>query len=279
MDSERDDVLNTLGRIRDNVLLLRLANAYLCDAPFLRRIGRDMDSTLLELREDILTLKKQFPGRFATKVETEGLLEELHKKAQWLQSPDNEITEKCIAGDLGKELEAKVDVLCATINTIRNQVGGKTPAYSRKDSISFLVGRGSSFVSGFPLRIVKVLILLILAAALAFGYLYMTMEKEEGFVKEVSQSQAYIQSQLKIISSLDYERQQISSKIESLRGREHDRRVKIEMMELNEQNIKLDEKRRQVEVEIATHEGRVKQNQTKADAMRSKSFIKRLLRQ
>ena len=279
MGADREEVLDTLGRIRDNALLLSLANAYLCDAPFLRRIGRDMDSALLKLRGDILALKKQFPGRFATVVETEGFLEELHRNAQWLQNPDNETTEKCIAGEMGRQLEAKVDALSAAINTIRNQVGGKTPAYSRKDSISLLVGRGGSFVSGFTRKIVKALILLILATALCLGYLFFTMEKEEGFVKEINLSQAHIQSQLQILSSLNYERQQISGKTESMRGRDQDRKVKIEMMELNEQIIKLDEKRRQVEVEIAAHESRVKENQAKVDAMRSKSFVKRLLRQ
>jgi len=126
MDSDRNDVLDTLSRIRDNVLLLCLANAYLCDSPFLRRIGRDIDSNLPKLREDIVALKKQFPGRFAVEVETDGLLDELHGKALLLQNPDNETTERCISGDLGRQMESGINALSVAVHTIRDQVEGKT---------------------------------------------------------------------------------------------------------------------------------------------------------
>ena len=94
----------SLDDIRDQVYLLSIGNAYLCDEPVLKKIGIAIDSRLDELREEILSLKKQFPGKFESEVDTEGILQELRDAAQQLQKADDSCEGKSNVGALGENL-------------------------------------------------------------------------------------------------------------------------------------------------------------------------------
>ncbi|MBW1888101.1 MAG: hypothetical protein JRI52_07100, partial [Deltaproteobacteria bacterium] len=52
-DSDPQNVIRALNEIRDNALMLSLANAYFCDEPFLKKIGRTIDSNVEKLKGDI----------------------------------------------------------------------------------------------------------------------------------------------------------------------------------------------------------------------------------
>jgi len=282
MDFDPQSNFGALNEIRDRVLMLSLGNAYLCEEPFLKKIGHVINLNLLKLKEDITSLKKSFPGKFTDEVETDEILNGINSIAQHLQNPDKEINEKCTVGALGRELEESVNTLTEAINAVRIQVEGESPVYTKADSILGLfgwlrpVGNLMATLSGF---IGKLFIFLIIASILIFSYLFLTMEKEGSILKEIAKSEAYIQSQQEILSQLDYEKDQISRQIEAIEKRGLNRQDKIEIMDFEMGINKLDDKRHKIETEISMYDKELKDNQRKIEEIKKKSFIKRLLRQ
>lgn len=282
MDFDPQNNFGALKEIRDRVLMLSLGNAYLCEEPFLKKIGQAINLNLVKLKEDIISLKKRFPGKFTDEVETDEILNGINSIAQHLQNPDKEINEKCTVGALGRELEESVNTLTEAINAIRIQVEGESPVYTKADSILGLfgwlrpVGNLMATLSGF---IVKLFVFLIIASILIFSYLFLTMEKEGSILKGIAKSEAYIQSQQEILSQLDYEKEQISRQIESIEKRGLNRQDKIEIMDLEMGINKIDDKRHKIEAEISMYDKELKDNQRKIEEIKKKSFIKKLLRQ
>ncbi len=281
MDFDPQSNFGALNEIRDRVLMLSLGNAYLCEEPFLKKIGHVINLNLLKLKEDITSLKKRFPGKFTDEVETDEILNGINRIAQHLQNPDKEINEKCTVGALGRELEESVNKLTEAINAVRIQVEGESPVYTKADSILGLfgwlrpVGNLMATLSGF---IGKLFIFLIIASILIFSYLFLTMEKEGDILKEIAKSEAYIQSQQEILSQLDYEKDQISRQIASIEKRDLNRQDKIEIMDFEMGINKLDNKRHKIEAEMSMYDNELKDNQRKIEEIKKKSFIKRLLR-
>ena len=282
MGSNPQNNFDALNKIRDGALMLSLGNAYLCEEPFFIKTGILIDSNIEKVKSGILSLKKKFPGKFVQEVDTDEILEELHNIAQRLQNPDKEISEKCTVGVLGQELETSVNTLARAINTIRSQVEGSSPVYTKTESIINIFGWlkpvGVLATSSFRL-IIKLLILSILVAILPFLFLFLTMEKEENLLKEIAQSEVYIKSQYEIIISLDDEKNQISQEIESMEQEAQNREDKIEIIELNDRIYKINENQNKIEVEISLYEKKIEDNRKKIEDVKKKSFIKRLLRQ
>src|SRR5512136_202273 len=88
----------SLHEIRDKAILLSLGKAFLCEEVFLMKIGQALDESLERLREDILTLKMRFVGKFVEDVDTDSILDEIHGQAQLLQTPGKRVTDKCTIG-------------------------------------------------------------------------------------------------------------------------------------------------------------------------------------
>jgi hypothetical protein len=277
MGSESQNPLSALKDIRDCAFLLNLGRAYLCEEPFMKKIGLTIDSRLKNLREEILSLKKQFPGKFVREVSTDELLEQLHKTAQGLQNPDQEINERCTVGELGRELEETVHALAEAVNAIRFQVEGTVPAYTKADSVKGLFGRIMPTGKVVSL-LLKVVAVLAVVAVLSFSFLFFTMEKESPLLEEIAKSEAHVRSQQGIISELTHEKAQISQRIASLKGDDLSRQVKIDIMELNVGIRRLDEKIQEVEVDISGHEDRIRTNREKVEKIRRRPFMERLLR-
>ena len=282
MDNDPQKNLSALNEIRASVLMLSIGNAYLCEEPFLKKIGRRIDVNVEKLKTDISSLKKKCPGKFATEVDTDEILKEIHGTAQRLQEPDKEIEEKCTVGALGQELEANIHTLAEAIKTVKIQVEGKSLTYTRKDSVFKTVGSvkniGSSIGSAFALFL-KILFCLIVISVLPLSYLFFTMDKEEHLLKEIANNEQYIQSQQGILSTLDAEKMQISQEIEKMKQKDLSRQEKIEMMDLDMKIHKVDEKRGKVEIDISIHEKEIQDNRKKIVEIKEKSFIRRLLRQ
>ena len=74
MDSK--STFESLHGIRDNALLLSLGHQYLCGGPSLEKIGLSVDSHLKQLKDDIVALKRKFPGKFLQEqeVDTDGIV-------------------------------------------------------------------------------------------------------------------------------------------------------------------------------------------------------------
>ena len=197
MDSK--STFNSLHGIRDNALLLSLGRNYLCKEPFLKKLGHVVDLQLKQLKEDIVTLKKKFPGRFlqGQEVDTDGIVNELSRIAERLQNPDKKIQKRCEVGDLGRELEEGVDTMALAIDEIWDQVEGRGITYSVKDSAADFFGGIKSSIGSFVKSVVKTVVLffkiLFLIASvlvLIFLALYMTMETEEKYIKNINKIDA-----------------------------------------------------------------------------------------
>jgi hypothetical protein len=281
MESNRQGSLRSIHGIRDMALMLSIGNAYLCDAVFLRKIGLAIDTRLKEVKSDISTLKKQYPGQFENEVEADQVLESIQRTARHLQEPDKDITKKCSAGDLGRELEASVDVLVETVNAIRIQVEGELEGYTKKEAILAQVGRVKSvghLIAVLVRLAFKVVGVLILVGAMVFSYLYFTMESDEALLMELDQSKSRVESQMKLIARLEGERAQVAAKLDSIPGGELDREGKVEVMELSMQVHKLDERLHSAEVQIDLHRRKIKDTEKRIAEVKNKTFLQRLLR-
>ena len=268
--------------IRDMALMLSIGNTYLCDAVFLKKIGLTINTHLKELKSDISSLKKQYPGKFTKEVEADQVLEEIQITARRLQEPDTDITKRCGAGQLGIELEANVDALIDTVDALRMQVEGELEGYSKKEAILTQVGRVKSLGHLIVVLIslaFKVIGVLVLVGAVVFSYLYFTMESEQGLKKELNRSKSLVEEQTKLIAKLTAERTQVSEKLDSIPGGELDREGKVEVISLNVQVHSLDEQVHSAEVQIDIHKGKIKDMEKRLAELREKTFLQRLLRQ
>jgi hypothetical protein len=283
LEAKVQSELNALHEIRDIALMLSVGNIYLCEEPFLKKIGHAVDAVLEDLHGEILSLKKQFPGRFAQDIDTDAILEELHAKAERLQNADAAINNKCAGGQLGRELEEMVSTLTAAVKEVTFKIEGKLPGSARRYSLLSLfkpfkaVGR---LVSAFSSLVVKLALFLIILAIGPLAYLFVSMEKEGGIQKAIDQSHAYIQTQSQALSSLEQERAQIAKQIQAMRLREEElnRQEKIEIMELSVKVHALDQQRQAIEVEIASQENQITDNLERLKEVKNKPFLKRLLR-
>lgn len=281
MASDHQESFRSIHGIRDMALMLSLGNAYLCDAVFLKKIGLTIDSHLKELKSDISSLKRQYPGKFVKEVEADQVLEGIQMTAQRLQEPDTHITKRCGTGELGIELEANVDALIDTVDALRMQVQGELEGYGKKDAILAQLGHvksiGRLIVVLFTLAF-KVIGVLVLIGAMVFSYLYFTMESEEAFLKEMNQSKSSVETQMKLIASLEAERTQMSEKLDSIPEGELSREQKLEVINLSMQAHRLDERVHRAEVQIDVHKKKIKELEKSVAEIRDKTFLQRLLR-
>jgi hypothetical protein len=105
------------------------------------------------------------------------------------------------------------------------------------------------------------------------------MESEEKLLEGISRSQTYIQTQQEILATLDYQKEQISEKIDAMSRKELNRQEKVEVLDLYVNIHELDEKRSKLQVEIQLQEQKIEEKQERIEEIRGKSFVERLLRQ
>jgi len=271
-----------LNTIRKNTLLLTIAKEYLCEDVFLIKLGNNIKQNIQRLKDDISSLKKKFPGKFATEVETDDILEKISATAQALIDADKDIKEGCKSGELGRKLEADVKSIAEAVNLIKIQVQGKKLIYTRKESFFNIfsglrsIGRslGSALILG-----VKILSCLIIIAIVAFSYLYFTMEKEGPILKEIAESREFISDRQKSISQLELRKKEVSEEIELLEKNGITRDEKIAIMDLEMEIQKINQDSNSIEAEINAHEKKISDNQKKIEEIKKTSFIERLLRQ
>jgi cell division protein FtsB len=268
-----------LHEIRDRALLLSLGKAFLCEEVFLVKIGHSIDESLEHLREDILSLKMRFVGKFAEDVDTDSILDELHSQAQVLQNPDRRVTDKCTVGTLGAELEETVQVLNQAIKTIKSKVEGEVEEYTRKEAVVKGAKTAGSLVSSLVSLVIKLVVLIFILALGPAIYLGVTMDREGSLQKRVAESTAYIQSQRAEIESLRKEREELAGRIESAQGDNLSREQKLDIMDLNVKVHGLDERVHKAEAEITEHERIIDLSRKKLTEIKSKTLLQRYLRQ
>jgi hypothetical protein len=268
-----------LHDIRDKAILLSLGKAFLCEEVFLVKIGHSIDEAIEHLREDILSLKMRFVGKFVEDVDTDSILDDLHSQATLLQNPDRRVTDKCTVGTLGSELEETVRVLTQAIKTVKAKVEGEVEEYTAKEAVVKGAKSAGSLVSSVVSLVIKLAVLLFLLALGPAIYLGVTVEREGPLLKQIDESKAFIQSQKTQIASMRKERDELSLKIASLHGDNLSRQQKLEVMDLNVKLHGLDQRVHKAEAEITENERMIKLNEQKIKEIKAKPFLERYLRQ
>ncbi len=279
MDSNR---FQGIREIRNGAYLLSLGNAYLCEAPFLIKIGENIHSQIDGLKGDITAIKDQFPGKFLAEIDTDAVLAEISALSLHLQNPDQALNEKCTIGELGNELETLLEKLTTTLDSLRNQVEGRGLTYSTKDSFLAMFGgvrQSGGYAASRLKMMLKVIGVVIVLCAVAFFSLFLTMENEKDILGKITAHQAHIRSQQEILSELDREMQALIEQAAPLEKDNATRQEKLEYIELNMKIHDLEQRRQQVQEQIQTQRNEIKTDQAEIKAMKKKSFLERLLRQ
>jgi hypothetical protein len=282
MDSNLPNQFRGLREIRNGVLLLSLGNTYLCEAPFLKKIGKTIHTQIDGIKGDILALKDQFPGKFVDEIDAEMTLEEINAISLRLQNPDQELNEKCTIGELGTELETHLEKLTATIGAIRDQVEGAGLSYTRKDFFRNIFGGarqpgGRAFTAAR--RVFKLMVVFLALCVVAFFSLYFTMEDEEDLRGKIAAHEAHIRSQQEIMSGLDREMQQLTEETAALDRDDVSRQERLERIELNVQIHDLEQRRQKVQLLVQVQLDEIRKHRKEIKEMKKKSFLQRLLRQ
>lgn len=268
-----------LHDIRDKAILLNVGKAFLCEEVFLVKIGHSIEESLKHIREDILSLRMRFVGKFVEDVDTDSLLEALQSQATLLQTPDRRVTDKCTVGTLGAELEDTVGVLTKAIKTIRAKVEGEVEEYTKKDAVVKGAKTVGSLFSSVAFLVIKLAVLLFFLALGPVIYLGVTMEREGTLQNQIAESKAFIQSQQAKLASLRKERDELAARMASSQGENLSRQQKLDAMDLNVKFRTMDQKVHRAETEITEHEKKIKLSQQKIEEIKSKPFLQRFLRQ
>ncbi len=162
---------------------------------------------------------------------------------------------------------------------VRRKPGVSFSPFGWIRSLGHMIAAMDTFIMKFFVTLTLVPLIAVMICIVPFTYLYVTMESEEKLLEGISQSQTYIQTQQEILATLDYQKEQISEKIESMSRRELTRQEKVAVMDLYVNMHKLDEERSKVQLEIELQEQKIGERQERIEEIKEKSFIERLLRQ
>lgn len=270
-----------LHHVRDETLILRLGNAFLCEEVFLKKIGASIDSQLEKLRQEVVSLKMRFPGKFTTEIDTESVIEDLRSHAQRLQNPNKAIIDRCTVGALGREMEEALGALTTAMRTIKRKVEGETPSYTARDSVLGVLGKAktpASAVTRLVSLAIRTVLILVLLSLGPFAYLVITMDREGPLQKGIAEAEKQIQSQKEIVLSMEQEREALHKKIEDMKVDDAPRELKEQVMELDVKLHSLDQNRNRAEAEITNYEAEIKGLKGRLEQVKNKPFLDRLLR-
>ncbi len=281
MTANPQNTFKGLHGIRDMALLLGIANAHLCEDEFLQKAGVTIEDHLEELRVDISSLKKKFPGKFVNEADTDQLIDNIKQIVRRLKGPDKEIKKKCRIGALGLELENGVNVIGHTIDTIRSRVEGELGTYSKTESVLASVGWIKSIgrkifaVSALTAKLACVVVLIL---AVVFASLFLSMDSQADLLKEVIQCRDHVAEHLKILSNADAEKERINKELDRMNENELTRADRTRMIELNLEIHKINEQVFAVQAEIDDYQKRIDEMEKRIEELNQKPFLRRLFR-
>jgi len=271
-----------LDELKNNVLLLTMANDHLTDERFLVKIGNNISRAVEVLKGDISSLKKKYPGKFVNEVDTDSILERIDGIAQRMLNPGKEIKDNHASGALGREMESQVMSIRKAVDDIRIKVlGSHAGQISNGPVTNMLVPikgifqfAGSAIILG-----IKILAYVIVLAGVVFTYLYFTMEKDTPFLNEIASSRALIKEKKEQVSRLEQERQGLYDNRQTVKStKEITREEMVAALDIEVKIKKINNAIEQLEAEISVQEKKITDNQDKLDAFRKKPFISKLLK-
>jgi hypothetical protein len=281
-DHTSQDPEMALKEIKDSAVMLSLANEYLCEDFFLKKIGANIKENIKVVETHIVYLKRQFVGKPTAEVDLSEPVKEVVEFAEHLEEGEDNIKHKCKEGDLGKELEEKIASLAGGINELKNRIDGTSVSYTKTDSVMGFLARFKfivrSFVatSKFTLRISA---LFVIVCLVLFLYLFITMERERGPMQAVEEGRARILSKQEALVRIDAKLAPLQKKAEGFRKDDLTREEEIELLELNLKVYKLGEEKQKALIEVKIEEKELEEKIKELEAVRQKSFLERLLKQ
>jgi hypothetical protein len=277
----REDLYNALNEIKDRAVMLAMASEYICEDVFLKSIGSIIKEKVDVLKSHVENLEGQSVGKPVDELKLNEKLEGIAHFAELLEEPAKDLNDKCVKGELGRELGEKVISLANGVSILQGRVDGRSLSYSRSDSVKGILDRlGFAFAPVTALSRVFLKILLILAffCIVALGYLFFTMETEKGILEEIEQNRSSIKESEAVLLPTREELKQIREQISNIRQKELDRDGEIEVMDLNVKAFELAERQEKAEAKIKLQQKMLEDNIKKLEEMKQKSFLKQLLR-
>jgi len=266
-----------LGEIKDRAVMLRMAIEYLCEDPFLIKMGAQIGQNVDALRNYVEGLEKQMVGKPLEGINLKEQLDGIEHISNLLQKAEKSTNDLCVKGELGRDLGDRLRAVTGGISALKGRVDGGSVTYTKSDSVKGAMDRVSFMVG--PLRIaLKILALIVLICLATFSYLFFTMETEKDLQEKIQQSKSIIQSSQNDLAPLREELAQIRKDIGILAQREMDGQEKTMVMDLNLRGFQLSEKQQGIEVRINIHQKAMQENLDKLEVMKKKSLFERLVR-
>jgi ABC-type multidrug transport system fused ATPase/permease subunit len=270
-----------LSEIKDEVILLSMANEYICEDPYLKKIGFNIQRNIELLKSHIQDLRRQFVGKFVEEINLDEFVDAIAHVAKRMQEGENGVKPDCVKGELGKELGEKVVVLVRLVKELEDRVTGRGVSYTRTDSFLGILDRlrfvFNTLIATYSLT-VKIFGLLVLLFLIAFSFLAATMETEKHLLKEIEEISTHIQSSRTAISQVSEEAKKIQKEIDSIRAKESSRQKEIELIDLNLKAFNLAEELQKRLIEVKIQEKTKEAKLRELDEMRQKSLLARLIR-
>lgn len=273
--------LQSLGELRNDALLLVVANAHICEDHFIVKIGKSMYKNAQILKDDISRLRKDYPGKLSREIETDSIINKINETAQSMLQPSEDLIQQCASGQLGHQIETEVKSIAGAVKEIRDQIEGKGLTHDKKTSGPVLSNHLENVWDSLENKVMaglKVLLGVLVIAALAFGYLFLTMERGSKIQKNLDVSEAHISGQRRIISELESEKEKLMARIEGIEKKDLIREEKIEILDLKVDLHGIDEKIHSANMEIEQYNEKISKDRTRLDEIKRKSFMERLLR-
>ena len=270
----------SLRNIRDNTLLLTIAKEYISENVYLKKIGTEIKKNLSVLKDDIIALKKQFPGKFTQEVNTDGIMCSFEAVAQEMVSGSDDLKKNCISGKIAAVLSTDIIKITEAIDKIWHQVKGSDVKYTATDSINGFFDRFNIF-SGIARLLsgaVKILLFLLVIFLAGFSYLYFTMEKEGPILAENRGIASYIEEKQTVLNDLENKKSEAQKNLKAHESGKLLRKDKIAIIDIETQIQELNQKIHAVEGLINTRKQTLDENNEKLEILKNKPFLDRLIK-
>jgi hypothetical protein len=270
---------NSLRNIRDNSLLMAIAHEYLAENVYLVKFGKEMKKNLTNLKDDIKYLKKEFPGKFTSEVNTDVILNSFDKTIEDMLSGKDTIISECKAGTLGVTLFADIKKITEAIEKIWHQVKGSDVHYTKAEQLTGFFGRFNllsrvlKLISGF----FRVVLLLLIILSAGFSYLFFTMEKESSVIKENQNLITFVQEKKAALKELEETKKEAQKKLKSI-GSNLLRTEKVAILDLETKIQVCNNDINKIEGQIESRNRQIDKNNERIEKIRAKSFMDRLFR-
>jgi hypothetical protein len=269
----------SLRNIRDNSLLLAIAHEYLAENVYLAKFGKELKKSLTDLNDDIKFLKKEFPGKFASEVNTDVILSSFDKTVEGILTGSETVLSDCKAGILGVTLFTDIKKITEAIEKIWNQVKGSDVHYTKADQVTGFLGRLNLFSGAIKLisGVLRVILLIFIIIAAGLSFLFFSMEKESSIIKENQKLMTFIQEKKAALKELEQTKIEVQTRLKSINSNLL-RTDKIAILDLETKIQVCNNDMNNIDGQIETINKQIDKNNERIEKIRAKSFMDRLFR-